>query len=71
MVLAGLATVTVSQIYKKIDEMKIQRELIIWDYVQKHPQDFPEVFYCIYNFFLSFKTNIIYLQKPEIMIFSD
>ncbi len=30
--------------YSMLDEWKRERELIVWDYVKKHPQDFPEVF---------------------------
>ncbi|CAF0708432.1 unnamed protein product [Brachionus calyciflorus] len=38
--LAGLAKVG----YAKFENYKIERELVVWDYVKKHPQDFPEVF---------------------------
>jgi hypothetical protein len=30
--------------YDSLDKYRIDRELVTWDYVKKHPQDFPEVF---------------------------
>jgi hypothetical protein len=30
--------------YDQIDKYKVERELVIWDYVKRNPQDFPEVF---------------------------
>ncbi|RNA11785.1 NADH dehydrogenase [ubiquinone] 1 subunit C2 [Brachionus plicatilis] len=37
---AGLAKLG----YAKFEDYRTQRELVVWDYVKKHPQDFPEVF---------------------------
>ena len=30
--------------YAVMDDWRKNREMVIWDYVKKHPQDFPEVF---------------------------
>lgn len=30
--------------YDKYAEYRTEKELVIWDYVKKHPKDFPEVF---------------------------
>jgi hypothetical protein len=31
-------------VYKKYDDYRYEREIVIWDYVKKHPESFPEVF---------------------------
>lgn len=30
--------------YDYLEKKTIERELVVWDYVKKHPKDFPEVF---------------------------
>ncbi len=39
--------------YDQIDKYKVERELVIWDYVKRNPQDFPEVFNRNYHLFIS------------------
>lgn len=42
---AGLVTAAGTKLaYDKLDQYRIDRELVTWDYIKKHPQDFPEVF---------------------------
>ena len=43
-ILAAVVGLGAKLVYDKIDDWKVERELVIWDYVKKHPQDFPEVF---------------------------
>jgi len=41
---AGLVGASTKFTYDRLDKYRIDRELVTWDYVKKHPQDFPEVF---------------------------
>ena len=44
-VIAGLFTgVTAKFVYDQYEKYNIEKELVVWDYVKKHPSDFPEVF---------------------------
>ncbi len=31
-------------VYKYTAQRRLRRELVVWDYVKKHPEDFPEVY---------------------------
>ena len=43
--IVGLVTgVSAKLCYDQYEKYKIEKELVIWDYVKKHPSDFPEVF---------------------------
>jgi hypothetical protein len=43
-VLSGITVGVVTHFtYKFIDNRRLQKELVIWDYVKKHPEDFPEI----------------------------
>ena len=43
--IVGLVTgVTAKICYDQYEKYRIERELVVWDYVKKHPSDFPEVF---------------------------
>lgn len=61
---AGLVTAAGTKFaYDSLDKYRIDRELVTWDYIKKHPQDFPEVFNRMLNF-LSIFNNLSLLSYP-------
>jgi hypothetical protein len=64
-----LAGFTISQVYNKMDGWKVKRELAVWDYVKRHPQDFPEVFNGEFILFIVFSFIEIQI-KPNLLNFS-
>ena len=43
-IIAAVATASSWFVYGFFEKQTLQRELVVWDYIKKHPQDFPEVF---------------------------
>ncbi len=52
-----------------MDGWKVKRELAVWDYVKRHPQDFPEVFNGEFILFIVFSFIEIQI-KPNLLNFS-
>jgi hypothetical protein len=61
---AGLVGASTKFTYDRLDKYRIDRELVTWDYVKKHPQDFPEVFNRKYSKFsvnsFAFEFNCLF-----------
>jgi hypothetical protein len=42
--LSAIFGLTANLAIEKFNDYRIQKELVIWDYVKQHQEDFPEVF---------------------------